>query len=330
MEDGAVATRTLTSKRRAAGQDGNAGTIKFRLSPLAPFRLDLTVWTLRRRAENAIDLWDGTTYRRVLPLDGTPLDVAVSQATPTESPEPQVSVTGATVRSGVKAAVAPLLERMFGLNIDLGEFYRFVACDARLAPLAERFRGMRPPRFPTVFEALVNGFACQQMSLTLGIMLLSRLSQSYGLTAGEGNEAGYAFPRPEDLAGLDLKALRPLGFSYQKSRAIIEAARAVCDGRLDLESLADLPDDEAVERLEQLRGVGRWTAEYVLLRGLGRWHLFPGDDVGARNNLSRWLKLRKPLDYQRVKRVLARWKGYGGLIYFHLLLDRLAAAHLLP
>ncbi len=91
-----------------------------------------------------------------------------------------------------------------------------------------------------------------------------------------------------------------------------------------------MPDREAVERLEQLRGVGRWTAEYVLLRGLGRWHLFPGDDVGARNNLSRWLKLRKPLDYPRVKRVLARWEGYGGLIYFHLLLDRLTAAHLLP
>jgi DNA-3-methyladenine glycosylase II len=218
---------------------------------------------------------------------------------------------------------------MFGLNVDLGEFYRFAARDARLAPLAERFRGMRPPRFPTVFEALVNGFACQQMSLTLGIMLLSRLSQSYGLAASEEGRPSHAFPRPEDLAGLDLRALRPLGFSHQKSRAIIEAARAVCDGQLDLESLVDLPDDEAVERLEQLRGVGRWTAEYVLLRGLGRWHLFPGDDVGARNNLSRWLKLRKPLDYQRVKRILARWRGYGGLIYFHLLLDRLAAAHLL-
>jgi 3-methyladenine DNA glycosylase/8-oxoguanine DNA glycosylase len=49
--------------------------------------------------------------------------------------------------------------------------------------------------------------------------------------------------------------LRPLGFSYQKSRAIVEAARAVCNGQLDLESLSDVPDDKAVERLEQLRGV---------------------------------------------------------------------------
>ncbi len=76
--------------------------------------------------------------------------------------------------------------------------------------------------------------------------------------------------------------------------------------------------------------MGRWTAEYVLLRGLGRRHIFPGDDVGGRNGLTRWLKLRKPLDYRRVRRVMARWKGYGGLIYFHLLLDRLATAGVLP
>ena len=329
MEDSTVATRMLTNRSRAAGQLSSAGRIKFRLSPIPPFRLDFTVWTLRRRAENAVDRWDGTTYRRILPLNGMPIEVTVAQIAPARSPELQVSVTGAAVGSGVKAALTPILERMFGLNVDLDDFYQFAAGDARLALLTERFRGMRPPRFPAVFEALVNGFACQQMSLTLGITLLSRLSQSYGPTAGQQNPPRHAFPRAEDLAGLDLRALRPLGFSYQKSRAIVEAARAVCDGQLDLESLADVPDDEAVERLTQLRGVGRWTAEYVLLRGLGRWHVFPGDDVGARNNLSRWLKLRRPLDYQRVKRILARWRGYGGLIYFHLLLDRLAAAHLL-
>jgi DNA-3-methyladenine glycosylase II len=263
-------------------------------------------------------------------LGGTPVEVAVAQVAPPESPLLQVSVTGATATSGVKAALAPILERMFGLHVDLNGFYRFAARDARLAPLAERFRGMRPPRFPTVFEGLINGIACQQVSLALGIMLLSRLSRSYGPAGGEGKAAAHAFPGPEHLAALDPRALRPLGFSYQKSRAIVEAARAVCEKQLDLDRLNDVPDDEARERLEQLRGVGRWTAEYVLLRGLGRWHIFPGDDVGARNSLARWLKLRTPLDFKRVNRILARWKGYGGLIYFHLLLDRLAAAHVVP
>jgi hypothetical protein len=57
-----------------------------------------------------------------------------------------------------------------------------------------------------------------------------------------------------------------------------------------------------------------------------RTHVFPGDDVGGRNNLRRWLRLRKDLDYEGVRRTLAPWRHYGGLIYFHLLLDRLAEA----
>jgi len=90
--------------------------------------------------------------------------------------------------------------------------------------------------------------------------------------------------------------------------------------------VADLSDEEAVKCLDQLRGVGRWTAEYVLLRGLRRLHIFPGDDVGARNSLQRWLGFRKPLDYQGVHRALASWRPYAGLIYFHMLLNGLDEA----
>jgi DNA-3-methyladenine glycosylase II len=61
-----------------------------------------------------------------------------------------------------------------------------------------------------------------------------------------------------------------------------------------------------------------------MLRGLGRIHLFPGDDVGARKNLQRWLNLKEPMSYEDVRRILSRWKPYAGFLYFHLLLERLA------
>ncbi len=104
----------------------------------------------------------------------------------------------------------------------------------------------------------------------------------------------------------------------------LDLADASAEELVDLEALASETDEIALQRLGRLRGVGRWTAEYVLLRGLGRLHVFPGDDVGARNNLRRWLSLSAPLDYDEVGQALARWQGYAGLIYFHLLLDRLA------
>lgn len=296
------------------------------LEPLPPFRLDLTVWTLRRRPDNAIDRWDGHTYRRVLPLPAGPVEVVVSQVGPAETPRLQVSVEGPPPDPSAKSAVASTLSRLLGLHVDLTAFYRFAAHQGQLGKLARRFQGMKPPRFATVFEGVINAIACQQMSLTLGIRLLNDLAAHYGPAMQLGDDMVHAFPRPDDLAGLRPEQFRQLGFSRQKGRAMIELSRSIIEGHLDLNELADVPDDEAVERLCGLRGVGRWTAEYVLLRGLGRTNIFPGDDVGGRNNLQRWLHLNKKLDYEGVQQTLSHWRRCGGLVYFHLLLDRLEEA----
>jgi DNA-3-methyladenine glycosylase II len=212
------------------------------------------------------------------------------------------------------------LERLLGINVDLSEFYAVADRHARLNQLAAPFVGFKPPRFATVFEGLVNGITCQQLSLAAGIVFLNRLVERHGQEFSLGL---HAFPRPQDLAHLHPADLRPLGYSSNKARSIIGIARAVLEGDLDLEGLAELDNEECVERLAAMYGVGRWTAEYVLLRGLGRTNVFPGDDVGARNNLERWLRLRNKLNYDRVQHVLRKWKNYGGLIFLLLLLKNL-------
>jgi DNA-3-methyladenine glycosylase II len=302
----------------------------FSLVPVPPFRLDLAVWTLRRRPANAVDRWNGETYRRVLPSPAGPVEVAVTQVAAPQTPKLRVTVDAPPHRGRVKAAVTSALDKLLGLQIDLTSFYRFAARHSRLGELARRFRGMKPPRYPSVFEGLANAIACQQVSLTVGIYVLNRLAANYGPALGQDAVSPHAFPRPEDLAWLQPAELRQLGFSMHKGRALIDLARSLTENRFDTQALANLTDEEAVQRLCELRGVGRWTAEYVLLRGLGRINVFPGDDIGGRNNLQRWLRLRKPLDYQGVQRTLAPWQRFGGLIYFHLLLDRLEAAGYIP
>jgi DNA-3-methyladenine glycosylase II len=231
----------------------------------------------------------------------------------------------------VKALAKKALERLLGIRINLAPFYRLAAAEPKLGALAQRFGGLKPPRFPTLFEALANAIACQQMSLSLGILLLSRITEEFGVAIEGTAGTVHAFPRPEDLADLEPAAFRKLGFSRQKGRSLIDLARVCVDGQIDLERLADLNNEAAVKRLLRLRGVGRWSAEYVLLRGLGRLNVYPGDDVGARNNLRSWLKLSKPLDYDGVRRVTAKWQPYAGFVYFHMLLNRLdAAGHLAP
>ena len=270
-----------------------------------------------------MDRWDGKTFCRGLVLNGKPVQIAVIQRGSMAAPRLQVTVTGVPFGHDVMSGVTETLNRMLGLQADLKGFYRYAANDTRFSILARRFRGLKPPQFPSLLEALVNGIACQQFSLASGIQMLNRLSDKFGIPViGTGIRA-HAFPRPEDLAVLKPKLLRHLGFSRQKAGAIIELSRAIVAGDLDRDGLVSLDDGSAVEQLCRLRGVGRWTAEYVLLRGLGRLHIFPGDDVGARNSLQKWLGLRKPLDYDGVRRLIAKWKPYAGLIYFHMLLYRL-------
>jgi DNA-3-methyladenine glycosylase II len=299
---------------------------QFEIEPRGPFRLDLTAWALRRRSHNAVDRWDSARYQRVVSIAGGPVALSVTQVAGPDAPRLSVLLAGRHIDQRAEALASGTLNTLLGLSIDLSPFAAMAARDPLLGPLAARMRGLKPPRFPTVFEALVNGVACQQLSLAVGIYLLNRLATGRGKAGSDAPDSPHEFPDPEDLAPLQPDDLKRHGFSATKARTIIETAQSVVAGDLDLEALQRLEDGAAIERLTSLRGVGRWTAEYVLLRGLGRLHVFPGDDVGARNNLRRLFAIETPLDYEAVGRMLARWDPYAGVVYFHLLLDSLSRA----
>jgi DNA-3-methyladenine glycosylase II len=283
----------------------------------------LTAWILCRRPDNLVDRWDGRTYHRILVLDGELIEISVTQSGSPEIPRLTVLLSGKGADPDIEPRVRSILEGLLGVDVDLMEFYRFAESSADLENLAGQFRGSKPPRFPTYFETLVNAIACQQLSLTVGIRLLNRLSQAYGPALQTQEGTFHAFPRPEDLRNVGIDELRRIGFSYQKGRYLLGLARSITDQQLHLDGIETLDDQAATQQLCGIKGVGRWTAEYFLLRGLGRTHIFPGDDVGARNNLQRWLGLPERLDYRGVHQELADWEGFGGLIYFHLLLKSL-------
>jgi DNA-3-methyladenine glycosylase II len=295
------------------------------LRPVPPFRLDLTVWALRRRARNAIDRWDGTTYGRAIVVGRRRHELAVRQEGPAATPRLVVTVTPSIRTPFDRQRLRSTIDRLLGLRVDLAQWYRMAERDRHLRRLAARFRGLKPPRFPTLFETLVNAVACQQLSLDVGLELLNRLAVACDVTrTAAGGDAHYAFPAPRDLARLSSARYRAIGFSRQKSRALRALALALDRHEVDLDRLASLSDTQATAELLQLRGVGRWTAEYVLLRGLGRLHVFPGDDAGAQKSLARWLGRSSPLDYAGVQKAVGAWSPYAGLVYFHLLLEGLS------
>ena len=292
------------------------------LSTASPFRLDLTSWALRRREKNAVDRWDGSRYTRVIAVDSSPVRLTVTQETTGAEPVLIVSLhPGAGDQ--LREDTGLLVQKILGLTVDLQPFYVLARDNELLRPLVEQFSGVRPPRFPSVFEALVNSIACQQVTLDLGILLLNRLSERFGPAVNDHGTVQHGFPAPADLAEATEETLRQLGFSHQKARAIRELAADVVADRLDLASLDSMTNREAVDYLSTIRGIGRWSAEYVLLRGLGRLDTFPGDDVGAQNNLQRLFHLVDKPNYEQIRDLTSPWHPYEGLVYFHLLLEKL-------
>ena len=296
--------------------------IEFDFTPHAPYRLDLTAWALKRRTDNTWDRWDGAsqTYSRLLVIYGAPVDISVTQTGPMDAPCLHVIATtnsepGGASDEDIQYAVTPSVRGLLGVDIDLSGFHRLAAADAVLAPLASKLLGLRPPRYETLFEALTNAITCQQITLTAGLRILGRLADACGARLGDA----VSFPLPENVAKLSAEDLIALGYSRQKARAMVELSALTVQGELDRSVISDLTDEDAVERLRQLFGVGRWSAEYALLRGDGRLGIFPGDDVGVRKHLEEWLDLKQRLDYAGVSRVLETWRPFGGMIYIHLL-----------
>lgn len=294
------------------------------LSAVPPFRLDLTVWALRRREKNILDRWDGIRYTRTLAFGNRKIKMTATQGG-TET-EPLLLVTlenNADVTPRIQRDIKLLVQKVLGLALDLQPFYVLAESNDVLAPLVKRFTGLKPPRFPTLFEALINAIACQQVSLEAAIQILSRFSERFGPQFDDGKNISHGFPRPEDLRNASEEDIKQVGFSRQKARSIKELAINPGNRDKDYSRLEKMKNEEIADYLSAMRGIGRWSTEYVLLRGLGRLDTFPGDDIGAQNNLKRLFSLDYKPDYEQTRSLTSQWRPYQGLVYFHLLLDRL-------
>jgi DNA-3-methyladenine glycosylase II len=279
-----------------------------------PFRLDLTANVLRRLSTNVVDTFDGTTYRRLLG-GAEPSLLGVAQIA---ADRVRVSLDGPAA-----ARIDPtvLVARMLGTDADLEPFTAAAARVAWLAPIVRGALGVKPPRYPTLWEACVNAIVYQQISIHAAGAILRRVIERYAQPFDLGDARLFAFPPPETIAAADAEELRGVGLSINKVVALRVVARAVIDGEIDEAALAELPTPELLEALVTHRGIGPWTAAVIALRGFGRLDLFPMNDSGVARSV-RDLSGRADVD---VPALLALLGEQRGMLYYHLLLGRLAA-----
>ena len=211
------------------------------------------------------------------------------------------------------------LRRMLCLDHDLDAFYEAVAGDPTLAHLTRRYRGLRLVLTPTAFQGLVHAIVFQQISYVAAQTVENRLIARWGESLMDGGRQYSLFPSPEQLAVLDVAAMRPLGIPPRKARAILTVARETVAGTLDLEALAARGNaDLAARRLEVIEGIGPWTAHHVIIRGMGMTDCLPAEDPGLRRAVTGQYGLTPPVGAALLRQLAERWHPWRSYATYYL------------
>jgi DNA-3-methyladenine glycosylase II len=239
--------------------------VTLRPSPLVNFAL--TARVLRRSPRNLVDrVDDDGIWTRAAVLSGGPALLQGRQHGAT------LIFDAAPALAGDRRAIEAFVTRLFSLDLDPAPFWRRVRREPGLVELARRCAGLRPQRFPTLFEALANGICCQQLSLAAGMTRLGHLSERFGVRTSDDTRVGP--PEPRRVAKARLSTLQQAGLSARRAAQLRDLARLPLE-RFEHE-LTALPDAEARARLlGRILGrvieppdAVRFAARFAPLRGM--------------------------------------------------------------
>lgn len=283
----------------------------FELRPSAPYSLVRTAARFAR-FDDAVDSFDGEVYARLLQVDSRPLLLRVRQVAPPSRPRLALELVGSAARAAsARAAAERFVARALGTRHQLRAFYRALGGDPLLGPAMGRERGLSIAGFGDAFESLVTAILTQQVNLTFAFSIRSELARTFGRRARIDGRTWIAFPEPRRLAREEPEALRRFRLSGAKARALATVARAFASGELSDPQLQALDDDAVIASLTALKGVGRWTADTVLMRGLARRDAFPGGDLGVVKYLAQGLLGRRaPASEAQMRAHAERWRPY--------------------
>jgi len=276
-------------------------------APQAPYNLALSLDVASRftpEPEEGV-----ATLRMAVRLDGAAVLMEVRQI---QLEPPVLEVAGPATTA---SKLLPLAAWVVSADLDPRPFYALAAGHPVLGGMVRQLYGVKPLRPASLFEMAVIAVTEQQISLIASQRIRARVVERFG----DRIDGLWAFPAPERLAQASPDELLACGLSHQKAAYIGGLAREVAAGKLDLERLKTMSDDEARAFITQIRGFGRWSADYILVRGLGRPDAVPADDLGLRSIVGRYLGSGERMTAVEVEKALEPFIPYRGLAAFYVL-----------
>lgn len=290
------------------------------VEPLAPFSLGLSAQIFLGLDRQVRTFADGM-FSQVLRIEGCLVLVKVTSEGTVEQPNLPIELaSNQPITADKRKAAQAAIEYIFNLNSDLNLFYRQIENDLVMHKITNALCGFKYPTTATAFESLVDSIVEQQIAIKVARTIEERLAKKFGDKLELNGITYHAFPTPQNLIAVSIADIRSCGLSQRKAEYIYGAAKMIVDGKLDLEEMKNNPDVEAIiAELDEIKGIGVWTAELTIFRGMQRLDTLPADDFGIRRAISHYYCSGKPIKAVEARKIAEAWGKWGGLAAFYLL-----------
>lgn len=305
---------------------GDGRMKEFALPVRAPFDLALTVGVLRRLPGSALYTLTNDEFRFLAPLTAKHRLLGVRIVSSGEEVDSlRVRALDGDLGESEVAQARAMITWMLDVERDLSPLRQLTANEPEASSLVERLTGMKPPRFLSLWEAFCQIVPFQLVSLSSAIATLNRFVLALGPHQMYEGREYLGIPSPAVVLAEGPAVLRSCGLSEAKARTLLVLAERTLAGELATDAFAALSDTAAIAQLTAIPGIGPWSAQVALLRGLGRLSVFPTGDSGATRGLSELLAERRDPS-AAAKELLDRMGEWRGYLYFILLGRRLLSS----
>jgi DNA-3-methyladenine glycosylase II len=286
----------------------------YRVYPPYPYSLALTTSTWNRWNPQ-YRYYDGQTFWQTMMYKNKPYLASVQQ----KGKELLIKVTSNIAFSAddykeIKKQIIKLLN----LDIDLNKFYKYIneGDDKVMKSIIKQLRGLLFNRISSLFEAFVIVIVSQEIASSFALKIIQRIYEGLGKKFKLNGQVYYTFPTAKEVYETPNKWFRGLSIPEKKVGYIKNIAKMFIEKKLGIPKLKAMKDGELAKFLDDLPGVGSWTASSVMLRGCARLDVDSRGDLDVKKAFQLYYKVT---DKNKMNKIIERWGPWKGLASLYLI-----------
>ena len=286
-------------------------TTTIEIKPIAPYNFELTAGTRSYfKGSYILDHLGIPNYRRLLQLSNKLILCTVTSIGTVNDPKLSIVLTGNQLDADETHSATEQVRRILGCDQDLSQFYDLVAEDEVMSRVVKQLWGLHIPLASSIFESFILAILGQQIANNVATIIRQEFIEAYGTKLSVLGDTFYCFPTPDVISDLTISQLRKLKLSERKAEYVIGIAKSALDHVNGINTYEHLSDKDVIERCVNLRGIGHWTANWVMVNGLGRFNGFPSGDLALQRIISESYFSGVPQNAHTIDLFSQRWSPW--------------------